>query len=154
MNEYGNRNLRNIFSALMLLVLASAAQAAVDPLTFESADQESRFKSLVMELRCPKCQNQAIGDSDAPIAQDMRLKVHELMLGGETDEGIIQWLEARYGTYIRYKPRFGGETLWLWLIPPILLAVGGWIGFRVLRSGQGLSEQDKATADQLLDGKL
>lgn len=105
-----------------------------------------------MELRCPKCQNQAIGDSDAPIAQDMRKKVHELMLEGETDEGIIGWLEARYGTYIRYKPRFGGETLWLWLIPPALLGLGGVIGFKILARGRGLTSQDKALADRLLEG--
>lgn len=134
----------------LLLMMAWPAWAAIDPLAFESAEQEARFKSLVMELRCPKCQNQAIGDSDAPIAQDMRVKVHELMLQGEDDQSIVQWLEQRYGSYIRYKPQFSGSTLWLWLLPPGLLALGGIVVARVMTRRRELSDAERAQADTLL----
>lgn len=150
MPRSGSENLLRIFS-LLGLMMWGVANASVDPLPFADAGQEARFKALVQELRCPKCQNQAIGSSDAPIAQDMRRKVHALMVAGETDEGIIGWLEARYGSFIRYTPQFGGATLWLWLIPPLLLLVGGLIGLRFLRSKQVLTDDDRRAADQLLD---
>lgn len=126
------------------------ASAAIDPVEFTDPELKDRYRSLVMELRCPKCQNQAIGDSDAPIANDMRAKVQELMLQGETDEGIVQWLEDRYGTYIRYRPEFGGRTLGLWLAPPILLLVGLWFIGRVLNRRHALTEDDRRSADALL----
>ena len=150
---FGSVNLLRIFRSLTVVLVcwAGLAGAAVDPLNFDTLEQESRFKALVHELRCPKCQNQAIGSSDAPIAQDMRKKVYELMIEGESDEGIITWLEARYGSYIRYTPQFGGSTLWLWVIPPVLLVLGGVIGLRFLRNKQGLTDAQRVAADQLLE---
>ena len=116
----------------------------------DSAAQEQQYKSLVMELRCPKCQNQAIGSSDAPIANDMRAKVYEFVRQGQDNEQIIGWLEQRYGEYIRYKPSFGGSTLWLWLLPPGLLILGAIVGARVLTRKRALTAEDRAEADQLL----
>lgn len=135
---------------LLLLCLSLPTAAAIDPLAFESEAQERRFKDLVMELRCPKCQNQAIGDSDAPIAQDMRVKVHELMIQGNDNNQIIEWLEQRYGSYVRYKPQFGGNTLWLWLLPPLFLALGGVVVARVMTRRRELSDAERAQADELL----
>lgn len=135
---------------LMLGLFAGGAIAAVDPQVFESAAQEARYKSLVMELRCPKCQNQAIGSSDAPIAQDMRGKVYELMQDGQDDNQIIEWLEARYGSYVLYKPRFSGNTLWLWLLPPALLALGAFVIARVLTRRRELTAEERSEADRLL----
>lgn len=135
---------------LLLCCLSLPVAAAIDPQSFDDPALQDRFKSLVMELRCPKCQNQAIGDSDAPIANDMRAVVAELMVDGQTDEQIVSWLEDRYGTYVRYKPVFGGSTLWLWLIPPLLLILGG-IGIaKVLSRRATLTDKDRAYADELL----
>lgn len=135
---------------LMLWILSFPSWAAVDPQVFDSAAQEQQYKSLVMELRCPKCQNQAIGSSDAPIANDMRAKVYEFVRQGQDNEQIIGWLEQRYGEYIRYKPSFGGSTLWLWLLPPGLLILGAIVGARVLTRKRALTAEDRAEADQLL----
>jgi cytochrome c-type biogenesis protein CcmH len=135
---------------LMLWILSFPSLAAVDPQVFDSAAQEQQYKSLVMELRCPKCQNQAIGSSDAPIANDMRAKVYEFVRQGQDNEQIIGWLEQRYGEYIRYKPSFGGSTLWLWLLPPGLLILGAIVGARVLTRKRALTAEDRAEADQLL----
>ena len=129
---------------------ATMAGAAVDPLVFNSTTDEARYKGLVMELRCPKCQNQAIGSSDAPIAQDMRGKVYELMQAGQSDQDIVAWLEARYGSYILYKPRFSGSTLWLWLLPPLLLAAGAVVIARILTRRRILTADERTEADRLL----
>lgn len=135
---------------LLLCLLTWPAVAAIDPQRFDNPALQERFKSLVMELRCPKCQNQAIGDSDAPIANDMRAVVAELMSEGQSDAEIVAWLEDRYGTYIRYKPVFGGSTLWLWLFPPLLLIMGGIAIARILSRKTTLTDSDRERADELL----
>ena len=80
----------------------------------------------------------------------MRAKVYEFVSDGQNNEQIIGWLEQRYGEYIRYKPSFGGSTLWLWLLPPWLLILGAIVGARVLTRKRALTAEDRAEADQLL----
>ena len=92
----------------------------------EETDAE-RFQQLSEDLRCPKCQNQNLADSHAPIAIDMRDKVYELMQEGKEDQEIVDYLVARYGDFVTYKPPFRLDTLLLWGAPIILFVLGAFI---------------------------
>jgi cytochrome c-type biogenesis protein CcmH len=84
---------------------------------FEDPKQRKQFLELTAELRCPKCQNQNIADSDAPIAHDMRRKVYELMQEGSEKPEVIGWMKQRYGDFVHYQPPVTPFTIWLWLMP-------------------------------------
>ncbi|MBT1450685.1 cytochrome c-type biogenesis protein CcmH [Glaciecola sp. XM2] len=94
---------------------------------FTDANDRKTFLKLTAELRCPKCQNQNIADSDAPIAHDMRRKVYQLMKEGNDEEQVIGWMKQRYGDFVHYQPPVNAVTMWLWLAPVlfafIMLAV-------------------------------
>ena len=86
---------------------------------------ESRARDLSRELRCMVCQNQSIDDSEAPLARDLRLLVRERIAAGDSDARVIDFLVARYGEFVLLKPRLKPHTLLLWLLPPLVLAGGG-----------------------------
>ena len=110
---------------LLSLMMFWSAQslAVIETYEFSSPDLEVRYKALSQELRCPKCQNQNIADSNAPISRDLRAIVHEQLEGGATDEEIIDFLVDRYGEFVRYRPGMDSNTLWLWSAPIILLVM-------------------------------
>lgn len=114
---------------LLLLLMAAPlglAQVQVDqePLVFESPAQQERFNALVAELRCLVCQNQNLADSDAPLAHDLRRDIHDMMLAGQSDAEIKQFMIERYGDFVLYRPPVQGNTLILWFAPGLLLLVG------------------------------
>lgn len=109
---------------LAFMVFWSAQSLAViETYEFSSPGLEARYKALSQELRCPKCQNQNIADSNAPISRDLRAIVHEQLEAGATDEEIIDFLVDRYGEFVRYRPGMDANTLWLWSAPLILLVM-------------------------------
>lgn len=113
--------------ALMLFVVFSVPTLAVVEgykYQFENLDDTQRFVHLNETLRCPKCQNQNLADSNSPIASDMREKIYELMLEGQSDDDITQYMVDRYGEFVRYKPSFNPETAMLWFGPALMLAFG------------------------------
>lgn len=109
-----------ILFCLLLGVIASRAEN-FDVYTFDSPEQQARFDALTEELRCPKCQNNNLADSNAPIARDLRQRVYELIKAGKSDEEILAYLKARYGDFITYKPPLNTVTLLLWTGPFLLL---------------------------------
>ncbi|MXS21728.1 cytochrome c-type biogenesis protein [Pseudomonas oryzihabitans] len=109
---------------LLLLVWSTLSQAAIDPYGFRDDAERARFQALTRELRCPKCQNQDLADSNAPIAGDLRREIQRLMAAGQNDDEIVAHLEQRYGEFIRYRPPFEGRTLLLWLLPGLGLLGG------------------------------
>ena len=121
----------------LLLALASFAAIAqvVDPapLQFHDRAEEIRFHALVSGLRCVMCQNQSLADSDAQIAHDLRHEVLELMREGKSDAEVEQFLVARYGEFVLYKPRVESKTWLLWFGPVLLLLAGGFVVARVVR---------------------
>ena len=121
---------------LALLPFASFAQAGTDvaPLRFQSPAEETRFHALVSELRCVMCQNQSLADSNAQIARDLRREVLDLMREGRSDAEIKDFLVARYGEFVLYRPRVEGSTWLLWLGPVALLLAGGIVVARIVRS--------------------
>lgn len=112
------------FLAGLLLLSSSAGFAVVETYEFSDPEYELRYHQLVDELRCPKCQNQTISDSDAPIAKDLRRRLYEELETGASDQDIVDGMVLRYGEFVRYKPAKTGVTLWLWLAPWFFLASG------------------------------
>jgi len=120
--------MRALLLAFALLCSAPAfAQVATDatPLRFADATEEKRFHALVSELRCVMCQNQSLADSNAQIAVDLRREVLELMRKGKSDEQIKDFLVARYGEFVLYRPQVESKTWLLWFGPALVLVAGG-----------------------------
>jgi len=114
-------------ASLFLMAVTAVAQAPKD------AALEARLKALSEELRCLVCQNQTLADSTAPLAEDLRREVRELAQQGKTDTEIKQYLVARYGDFVLYKPPVKPTTWILWFGPFAFLLGGGLIWFVVLR---------------------
>ena len=127
---------------LAMAPMAALAQAVVDPAPLQFADrgEERRFRALVGELRCVMCQNQSLADSDAQIAHDLRREVLALMREGRSDAEIKQFLVARYGEFVLYRPRVDARTWLLWFGPALLLVVGGLVVVVVVRRHAGKGE--------------
>jgi len=122
-----------VFFAVITLVMMVPAFAASEPLIFTDAEQEARFQQMTLELRCLVCQNQNLADSDAPLAQDLRKEIYNMMQDGRTNDEIKQFLIDRYGDFVLYMPPVKSNTLVLWLMPAILLFGGALVVLIVVR---------------------
>jgi cytochrome c-type biogenesis protein CcmH len=110
----------SVLVSLTMAIASMNAVAVIETYEFSAPELELRYKALSQELRCPKCQNQNIADSNAPISRDLRAIVHEQLEAGATDDQIITYLVDRYGEFVRYRPGVDGNTFWLWSAPIIL----------------------------------
>lgn len=106
------------------LAFSQEAQAHNAQYTFETEAQERQFRQLINELRCPKCQNQSIADSDAPLALDLRERVYQMTMEGQSREEIIEFMRVRYGDFVHYKPPVNATTMILWAGPGAVLLIG------------------------------
>jgi cytochrome c-type biogenesis protein CcmH len=148
---------RIVYFLLALLLSSVAAAEVTDVYDFSDRAQEQRYQNLIEELRCPKCQNQNIADSNAPISKDMRDVVYRMMQDGASNEEIVESLVGRFGEFVRYKPELDSRTFLLWATPAIavfggLLVVAG-VVIRSRRAGQdteSLSAEEKARVDKML----
>ncbi len=146
-------------AAVLALGFAGVAQAAIDAYTFKDDAERARYTELTRELRCPKCQNQDIADSNAPIAADLRKEIYRMLGEGRSNQQIIDFMVDRYGEFVRYKPELNAHTWLLWFGPAGLLAVGavliGVIVVRRRRSGREdadvLSDEERQRLAHLLD---
>ena len=109
--------------AMVVLVagLSMSAWANIDTYQFDNPRQEAQYRALIEEFRCPKCQNQNLAGSDAPIAQDLKHKTYDMVKDGRSDGEIRQYMNERYGDFISYKPPVRPSTWILWFFPPVLL---------------------------------
>ncbi|MBS0180896.1 MAG: cytochrome c-type biogenesis protein CcmH [Nitrospira sp.] len=112
---------RLILIALLLSGPAWAGEAR--PLADDPA-AEARLKHLAVELRCLVCQNQTLADSNAPLAEDLRREVREMIAKDMSDKEIIDFLVARYGDFVLYRPPLKATTTLLWVGPFVLLMIG------------------------------
>ena len=115
---------RVLYAVGLMLASLGLAQASIDTYDFSTQAERDRYRTLVEELRCPKCQNQNIADSDAPIAMDMRDEIFKKLEEGQSNEEIVGFLVDRYGDFVRYKPPVNKSTLILWYGPAALLVIG------------------------------
>ncbi|WP_409011152.1 cytochrome c-type biogenesis protein [Aeromonas salmonicida] len=115
-----------IASLLLLAGLGGAgpALAAIDVYTFDTLAQEQTFRELTRELRCPKCQNQDIADSNAGLAKDLRDKTYQMVREGKEKQEVVDYMVARYGNFILYNPPLMASTLILWLGPLLVIVIG------------------------------
>jgi len=139
-----------ILASVLFLPLVCVA---IEPYEFPSEEARQRFQDLTFELRCPKCQNQNIADSNAPIAQDLRKEVHRMLLEGDENDEIVDFMVERYGDFVVYRPPFSVRTFALWTLPVILVLVGIataiWLGRRSrMRDGDN-EEMNKAEQQRL-----
>ncbi|MFS1526176.1 cytochrome c-type biogenesis protein [Microbulbifer sp. 2304DJ12-6] len=118
------RWLGRIVLALGVLCLSVAVQAVVEAEKLSSPDLEARYRVLIEEMRCPKCQNQNLADSDASISVDLRREIRRLLEEGFSDKEIVDYMVARYGDFILYRPPVQRNTLALWLAPGIFALIG------------------------------
>ena len=109
--------------AMVVLVagLSMSAWANIDTYQFDNPRQEAQYRALIEEFRCPKCQNQNLAGSDAPIAQDLKQKTYDMVKDGRSDTEIRQYMNERYGDFISYNPPVRPSTWILWFFPPVLL---------------------------------
>ena len=125
--------------------LLAAALLAI--MTWAQADPalDVRLKKLEEELRCLVCQNQSLADSTAPLAEDLRREVRQLAVAGKSEDEIKQFLVARYGDFVLYRPPVKRTTWLLWFGPFVLLAAGGVIWWLILRRRGRRDDDDDAT---------
>ncbi len=133
----------------LLLLLTPLAHAEIETLRFQSAAQEQQYRILTAALRCPKCQNNSIADSNAMIAADMRHKVWQLLQQGQTPAQITDYMVARYGHFVTYDPPLTAGTLLLWLGPLLCVVLGGAVIVRRGRRRADTVVLDAAAAQRL-----
>ena len=144
-----------ILSLLVMLTLlqVSPAMAGDTPLAFESEAERQRFNTLLEELRCLVCQNQSLADSNADLAEDLRLEVYDMFNSGKAEDEIVEYLVARYGEFVLYRPRLAPGTLLLWFGPILFLLVGIVIAVSVQRRSEDkdIDESQLKYAEELLE---
>jgi len=128
---------------------AEARPAAEDPAL------EARVTAVASELRCLVCQNQTLADSNAPLAVDLRDQIREQMQQGASERDIVDYMVARYGDFVRYRPPFKATTMLLWAGPALLMVAGfAVLYFRLRRrrgeAQPGLSDEQRSRAQALL----
>ncbi len=125
------------------------------PLEFETEEQEQQYRRLIRELRCTVCQNQALDESNAGLAADLRGQIYDMTLEGNSREEIVEFMVARYGDFVLYRPPFRADTFMLWIGPFLLLIAGGLVWAQVVRQRQAmarsreLSPEERAALERL-----
>jgi cytochrome c-type biogenesis protein CcmH len=135
-------------ASLLTLLLAYAGSAvAIDTeIAFDDPALNARYRALIHEIRCPKCLNESIAESDAPVAADLRREVRRLIGEGASNEEIKTFLSSRYGEFVLYRPRVSQATYALWAGPFVFLVIGGFVFWRILaaRRNQPMDEDQPA----------
>ena len=142
-----------ILTLLFLSILSFSAYNAQDEYEFANAERAATFKALTQELRCPKCQNQNIADSDAIVAKDLRDKVLMLVNEGKSKQEVIDYMIDRYGYFVHYQPPVTPATIVLWVLPVLIVIIGfGFIVFRQKKASkkQKWNAQDEEKLAQLI----
>lgn len=147
--------MRRWIIAIAALLLSVNALAVTETWQFKDATQEQTFHDIISQLRCPKCQNNSVADSNAMIAADMRQKVYQLLQQGQSKQQIIDYMVARYGNFVRYDPPLTPGTLVLWLLPALFILGGAAVVVMRTRRPQAasgaLSEEERQRLASLLE---
>ena len=150
---------RKLLSAALIalaMIVAGVATAAIEVRQFDDPVLQQRYESLADSLRCPKCANQAIGDSNSPIAEDMRERVAQLLEDGRSDREIQDFMIDRFGDYVLYNPRLNDRTWLLWGLPAALVLLGAVVIALIVRarrnaSNRALSDEERQRLDALIN---
>lgn len=155
-----------LIGVMLAFLLSMTSYAAINVYDFDSVQQEAQYRGMIEELRCPKCQNQNLAASDAPIAQDLKQKTYDLIKDGRSDGEIRAYMQDRYGDFITYNPPVRPSTWILWFFPPLLLLflIVGWFwqskrrqisargqeGVTIDSTTEALTSAEKVQLDRLL----
>lgn len=138
-----------IVLALVLGLFAVPAAAIDTGDAFDDPELQARYENIIEEVRCLKCQNQSIRDSNAFLAADLRREIRRMLEEGMTDAEIYDFLVERYGEFALYRPQMSGKTLVLWIAPGILLLLGAGLLVNVLRRRAALPIDDDDNAAEV-----
>ena len=146
---------KSVLVTLFAVSLNAAFAVKIEFHDFKTKQQEQLYLQLVAELRCVKCQNQNLAESNAELAKDMRDKAYEMVIKGATRADVVNYMTARYGDFVLYKPPFKTKTLLLWLGPPVFLLLSLFLLFKLIRGQKNqpketLSEVDRNSVRELL----
>lgn len=143
---------------LSLALLASsfalttpAFATTVEELQFDNAQQETDYRTLIKELRCPQCQNNNIADSHATIADDMRMKTLELLKQGKSKDDVVEYMVERYGNFVTYDPPITPATVLLWALPILLILLGFYLVWSRNNNQKQAVENEQKFANSTLD---
>ena len=144
------RSLSPNLPAMILALFAAGACLAAPPemdVNGQLKDQalQSRFERITKDLRCLVCQNESIADSNVELAGDLRRQVREMLADGKSDDAIFDFMTDRYGDFVRFNPPLEPKTLLIWGAPFIMLLLGGFIIFRVVRHRSRMPLDDGPT---------
>ena len=129
--------------ALLLLLIQGVSAQSIDAKEFFSVEQEQRYQNLIDEIRCPVCQGQSIGGSNASLALDLRQKVQQLIISGKTDDEIYRFMVARFGDFVVFKPPVKVSTYILWFAPFAFLVICLLLLFRSTKSKSVKSNKEE-----------
>jgi cytochrome c-type biogenesis protein CcmH len=141
----------------LMLVITPQSWSKVEVMQFDTPEQEATYNKMIDELRCLVCQNQNLADSNAELAVDMRRKTRELVMQNKSEKEIADFMVARYGDFVLYRPPLNQSTLLLWAGPFLILIVGVTLLLRTIHRRRAQQDGDvdpnrlKAAA-ALLDG--
>jgi cytochrome c-type biogenesis protein CcmH len=140
------RAVRLVLGAIALLLAGSACWAIDPEPEFSDPAMQAEYQSLIREVRCLVCQNQTIADSNAALAADLRREIARLLNEGASRADVTDFLVARYGDFILYRPPLQPSTWTLWGAPFVLLGIGAIVVVRIVRSRarQSLAGDDTA----------
>jgi cytochrome c-type biogenesis protein CcmH len=135
--------MRRAFAAFALALFSACAFGQSTEVAHPDPGVEKRLKALAEELRCLVCQNQTIADSHAPLAVDLRSQIRTQIAQGKSDGDIRDYMVARYGDFVLYRPPFRATTAVLWL-GPLLLVLGGVIALVIAIRRRGAARSVEA----------
>ena len=156
MHKLAKYFLQALKTLLVVGVFASSTMSfgAIETYQFSNAEDEIRYQKMIAELRCLVCQNQNLADSNAELAQDLRAKTFEMVNAGASNNEIAEFMVARYGDFVLYRPPLKGQTLLLWIGPFGILLIALVVFFITIRRSQSktkLPTAARAKAASLLD---
>lgn len=132
-----------IIATIVFFTSFNVSAAPNDTYAFDDPATEKRYRELVKELRCPKCQNQNLADSNSQIAIDLRNEVYRMLNEGKADIEITNYMVERYGEFVLYRPRVNALTYILWFGPALLILIGIIVVFSLSRK-KAVDEKDTA----------
>ncbi len=135
---------------LLLLFITPAYGESIDVMSFANQQQEQRYRALIDEIRCPVCQGQSIGGSNAGLAKDLRVKVRDLILEQKTNDDIRSFMTDRYGDFVVFKPPVNKNTYLLWFAPFVFLGLAIFFLVRTFSSKKPAPKVDTSKAKDLL----
>jgi cytochrome c-type biogenesis protein CcmH len=148
-NQTGSALVRGLLATLLLACACAGTAFAIDAQkAFDDPALQARYEHINRELRCLVCQNQTIADSNATLAQDLRREVKSMIAAGKTDVEIREFMIARYGDFVLYRPRMTASNFLLWAAPVLLLLLGTFIGIRYIRRQSAEVDTDSPEAGQ------